>query len=143
MEPYALYQNGVAERTNRTIRERAAPMIQETSISRQISSIVSEKGTNLLRISSIPENLWPEAMQHAVWLKNRTLARELRKKDAKTPFEALKGYKPAFSRERIWGSRAYVTYPVMLMVRCGYGAVRFSRFSVVMVIESDGYGGDG
>ena len=111
IEPYAHYQNGVAERTNRTIRERTAPMIQETSISGQVSKIISEKGTELLRISSIPENLWPEAIQHAVWLKNRSPARALRKKDAKTPYEALKGDKPTLTRERIWGSRAYVTYP--------------------------------
>ncbi len=86
-------------------------MVQETSISGQVSKIISEKGTELMRISSIPENLWPEAIQHAVWLKNRTPARALRKKDAKTPYEALKGDKPALTRERIWGSRAYVTYP--------------------------------
>ena len=111
IEPYAHYQNGVAERTNRTIRERAAPMIQEKSISGQISKIISEKSTELLRVSKIPENLWPEAVQHAVWLKNRTPARALRKKEAKTPYEALKGEKPTLSRERIWGSRTYVTYP--------------------------------
>lgn len=111
IEPYAHYQNGVAERTNRTIREKAAPMVQETSISGQVSKIISEKGNELLRISKIPENLWPEAIQHAVWLKNRTPARALRKKDAKTPYEALRGMKPSLTRERIWGSRAYVTYP--------------------------------
>ncbi|KGO69328.1 Integrase, catalytic core [Penicillium italicum] len=111
IEPYAHYQNGVAERTNRTIREKAAPMVQETSISGQVSKIISEKGNELLRISKIPENLWPEAIQHAVWLKNRTPARALRKKDAKTPYEALRGIKPTLTRERIWGSRAYVTYP--------------------------------
>jgi len=111
IEPYAHYQNGIAERTNRTIRERAASIVQETSISGQVSKIISEKGTELLRISSVPENLWPEAIQHAVWLKNRTPARALRKKDAKTPYEALKGDKPTLTRERIWGSRAYVTYP--------------------------------
>lgn len=48
-------------------------------------------------------------MQHAVWIKNRTPARALRKKDAKTPYEALKGDKPTLTRERIWGSRAYIT----------------------------------
>lgn len=82
-------------------------MVQETSIFGQ----VSEKGTELLRVSSIPENLWPEAIQHAVWLKTRTPARALRKKDVRTPYEALKGDKPTLTRERIWGSRAYVTYP--------------------------------
>jgi hypothetical protein len=111
IEPYAHYQNGIAERTNRTIRERTAPMIQETSISGQVSKIILEKSTEFLRISRIPENLWPEAIQHAVWLKNRAPARALRKKDAITPYEALKGAKPTLTRERIWGSRAYVTYP--------------------------------
>lgn len=117
IEPYAHYQNGVAERTNRTIRERAAPMVQESSISGQISKIISEKSTELMRVSRIPENLWPEAVQHAVWLKNRTPARALRKKEAKTPYEALKGEKPTLSRERIWGSRAYVTYPSEFRLR--------------------------
>lgn len=111
IEPYAHYQNGVAERANRTIREKAAPMVQEISISGQVSKIISEKGTELLRTSKIPENLWPEAIQHAVWLKNRTPARALRKKDAKTPYEALRGVRPILTRERIWGSRAYITYP--------------------------------
>lgn len=119
IEPYAHYQNGVAERTNRTIRERTAPMVQETSISGQVSKIISGRGTELLRSSRIPENLWPEAMQHAVWLKNRTPARALRKKDAKTPYEALKGEKPTLARERIWGSRAYVTYPAEFRSRAG------------------------
>nr|ODN89536.1 hypothetical protein L203_02248 [Cryptococcus depauperatus CBS 7841] len=36
-------------------------------------------------------------------------ARELRKKDAKTPYEALRRVRPTLTRERIWGSRAYVT----------------------------------
>ncbi|KFZ24291.1 hypothetical protein V502_01231 [Pseudogymnoascus sp. VKM F-4520 (FW-2644)] len=117
IEPYAHYQNGVAERTNRTIREKTAPMVQETTISGQVSKIISEKGTELLRASSIPENLWPEAIQHAIWLKNRTPARALRKKDKRTPYEALKGDKPTLSRERIWGSRAYVTYPPEFRLR--------------------------
>jgi hypothetical protein len=52
VEPYAHYQNGVAERANRAIRERTAPIVQETLISRQVSKIISEKGTELLRILS-------------------------------------------------------------------------------------------
>lgn len=117
IEPYAHYQNGVAERNNRTIREIAAPMVQETAISGQVSKIIIEKGTEILRVSSIPENLWPEAVQYATWLKNRAPARALRKKEAKTPYEALRGYKPDLSRERVWGSRAYVTYPLEFRAR--------------------------
>jgi hypothetical protein len=87
-------------------------MMQETTISGQISEIISEKSTELLRVSSIPANLWPEAFQHAIWLKNRSPARALRKKDKKTPWEALYGQQPSLDRERIWGSRAYCAYPV-------------------------------
>lgn len=76
-------------------------MVQELSISGQVSKIIAEKGTELLRVSKIPENLWPEAIQHAVWLKNRAPARALRKKNAKTPYEALRGLKPTLTRERI------------------------------------------
>ena len=111
-EPYAHYMNGIAERNMRTVRERAAPMIQETTLSGQISKIVSEKGTELLRVASIPENLWPEAFKHAVWLKNRSPARALKKKEHKTPYEALYKEQPSFERERIWGSRAYSAYPL-------------------------------
>ena len=112
IKPYVYYQNRVAKRTNRIIREKTAPIVQETSISRQVSKIISAKGIELLQVSSIPENLWPEAIQHAIQLKNRTPARALRKKEAKTPYEALKGNKPTLTRERIWGSRAYITYPL-------------------------------
>ena len=111
IEPFAHYMNGVAERNMRTVRERAAPMMQETSISGQLSKIIAEKSTEMLRISSIPANLWPEAFQHAVWHKNRSPARALKKKDKKTPWEALYGEPPSLERERIWGSRAYSAFP--------------------------------
>ena len=64
--PYAHYQNGVAERTNRTIQEKAAPLVQETNLSGHLTKIISEKGTELLRVSTIPENLWPKAIEHSV-----------------------------------------------------------------------------
>jgi hypothetical protein len=76
-------------------------MVQESSISEQTSKIISGKSTELMRVSRIPQHLWPEAIQHAVWLMNRTPARALRKKDAKTPYEALEGNKPTLLRERI------------------------------------------
>jgi hypothetical protein len=64
--PYAHHMNGVAERNMRTIREKAASMIQETTISGQISKIISEKSDELLRGTKIPANLWPEAFVHAI-----------------------------------------------------------------------------
>jgi hypothetical protein len=78
--PLAHYQNGVSEWVNRAIREKAAPLIQETTTTGQITAILSEKGTELLRESRIPESLWPEAIEHAVWLKNLSPARALRRK---------------------------------------------------------------
>jgi transposase InsO family protein len=109
--PYEHYQNGVAERANRIIREKAAPMIQEATITKRITKIITEESIALMRSCELPENLWPEAIEHAVWLKNRSPARALRKREKKTPWEAMFDDKPTLSRERIWGSRAYVTLP--------------------------------
>ena len=110
--PYAHHMNGVAERNMRTIREKAASMIQDTTISGQISKIISEKSNELLRGSSIPANLWPEAFIHSIWNKNRATARALLKKEKKTPWETLYNQQPALERERIWGSRAYSALPI-------------------------------
>jgi hypothetical protein len=109
--PYAHHMNGVAERNMRTVREKAASMIQDTSISGQVSKIISEKSNELLRGSSIPAKLWPEAFVHSIWNKNRSTARALLKKEKKTPWEALYGQQPSLERERIWGSRAYTAFP--------------------------------
>jgi len=109
--PYAHHMNGVAERNMRTIREKAASMVQDTTISGQISKIISEKSNELLRGSSIPANLWPEAFIHSIWNKNRATARALLKKEKKTPWETLYNQQPALERERIWGSRAYTAFP--------------------------------
>ena len=103
--------NGVAERNMRTVREKAISMIQDTTISGQVSKIISEKSNELLRGSSIPAKLWPEAFVHSIWNKNRSTARALLKKEKKTPWEALYGQQPSLERERIWGSRAYTAFP--------------------------------
>lgn len=110
-QPYAHYQNGVAERPNRTIREKGAAMVQEDDIIQRIHDITVGKTQELMRETKRPEALWPEAVEHAVWLKNRSPARALRKKEKKTPYHALLGDKPSFGRERIWGSRCWVTLP--------------------------------
>lgn len=63
----------------------------------------------MLRNCTAPERLWPEVWKHAVWLKNRSPTRAL--KNRKTPYELITIYPPNLQRERIWGSRAYVTTP--------------------------------
>lgn len=127
IEPYAHYQNGVAERVNRTIRERAAPMVQEPTLSGQVSKIVVGRGTEMLRLTSIPENLFPEAIQHAVYLKNRSTSRALKRREKKTPWEALKDIKPRIGNERVWGSRAYVSYPREFRTRASMTKLHSAR----------------
>lgn len=106
--PYAHHQVGVAERLNRTDREKARAMMQELQPSDQILRIIHERGEEMLRNSTLPKTLWIEALYHAIWLKNRSPTRAL-KKQGITPWEALHKTKPDLSREKIWGSRAYVT----------------------------------
>lgn len=113
-KPYQHYQNGPAERVNRIIREKAAPMMQEPNITGQvtrITRIITQHSKEIINETNIPEKLWPEAAENAVWLKNRSPARALKKREKKTPWEALKGKQTAFGIEKIWGSRAYVSVP--------------------------------
>lgn len=107
--PYAHHQVGTDERVHRTVREKASAMIQEQTMTGQITKIVTERTTEILRSTTMPEFLWPEALKHAAWLKNRSPTKA--HKNKKTPFEALHGMPPDLTRERIWGSRAYVSVP--------------------------------
>lgn len=107
--PFAHHQNGVAERNFRTERERTAAMLQEHTLPKRTARIIEGLRDDMLRNCTAPERLWPEAWKHAVWLKNRTPTRAL--KSRKTPFELVTGHPPDLRRERIWGSRTYVTVP--------------------------------
>jgi hypothetical protein len=77
--------NGVSERLNRTLLERTRA---------------------LLHSSKLPKNLWGEAINHAVWLKNRTPTRSL--PDGKTPYEMLYNTKPNLGSLREWGNEVWV-----------------------------------
>ena len=116
-EPYRHYQNGPAERSNRTVRERSAAMIQEDNVIRRIHDITVGRTEEILRQAKRPEKLWPEAVEHAVWLKNRSPARALRRGDKKTPWHALHDEQPSLDREKVWGSRCYMTFPPEISVR--------------------------
>jgi len=76
--------NGVSERLNRTLIEKVRAMLHE---------------------SQLPKFLWGEALNHAVYLKNRTWTRAL--KDT-TPFEVLTGSKPDLSNTHQWGCHVWV-----------------------------------
>lgn len=59
--PYMPSQNGVAERQFRTERERAAAMLQEHILPQRVAQIIQGRADEMLRESTAPEKLWPEA----------------------------------------------------------------------------------
>ena len=81
-------QNGVAERYNRTMIESARSMLHH---------------------AKLPLVFWAEAVQTAVYLRNRSPTVAL---ENKTPFECWYGRKPDVSNMRVFGSLCYVHIPV-------------------------------
>jgi hypothetical protein len=77
-------QVGVAERMNRTKVELARAMLID---------------------AKLPKFLWAEAMNHAVWIRNRAPCRAL---NGKTPFEVRYGRKPDLSNLVPFGTKAWV-----------------------------------
>lgn len=84
--PYTPEQNGVAERTNRTLLDTTRCML--------ISS-------------GLPPALWEEAIAYTTYIGNRVLSRT----SQVTPFENWNGRKPNLSNIRIFGARAFVRIP--------------------------------
>eukprot|EP00253_Pinus_taeda_P032251 PITA_32251 len=85
--PHTPQQNGVAERKNRTLVECARSMLQGKGMS---------------------NSFWAEAINTAVYLKNRSPTRYL---GFKTPFEDLYGFKPVVNHLRVFGSKAFAHIP--------------------------------
>ena len=85
--PYSPQQNGVAERLNRTLVERARSMLME---------------------SHLNVDLWAEAVATAVYLRNRSPTKAL---SAVTPEEAWSGHKPDLRHLRVFGCRAFAKTP--------------------------------
>lgn len=85
--PYTQNQNGVSERMNRTIMEKARTMLLE---------------------AHLPESFWAEAVNTAVYLHNRSPTRSL---DGKTPYEAWNGVRPDLSHIKVFGCDAYLFIP--------------------------------
>jgi hypothetical protein len=85
--PYNPAQNGVAERMNRTIVESARSMLFH---------------------SNTPTELWAEAVNTAVYLRNRSPTTAL---DGITPYESLFNRKPDVANLRVFGCVAFVHVP--------------------------------
>lgn len=84
---YTPEQNGVSERNNRTIVERARCLLFD---------------------AGLDKSFWAEATNTAVYLRNRSVASGL---NDKTPYELWTNKKPNLSHVRIFGSEAMVHVP--------------------------------
>jgi hypothetical protein len=84
--PYSSQENGVAERLNRTLVERARALLDS---------------------SGLEKKFWAEAVHTVNYLRNRTISRV----HGKTPLEVLTGEKPSVSHLRVFGSKCFVHVP--------------------------------
>ncbi|KAJ0179281.1 hypothetical protein K1T71_004993 [Dendrolimus kikuchii] len=84
--PYTPEQNGLCERLNRTVVEKAKCMLFD---------------------ADLKKHFWAEAVNTAVYLRNRSIASGINK----TPFEIWYGKKPDISNLRIFGSTVMVHIP--------------------------------
>jgi hypothetical protein len=85
--PYSPQQNGVAERGNRTIMEC---------------------GRSMILAQGLELEFWGEAVNTAVYIKNRCPTKAI---DSKTPQEAWSGRKPEVSHLRVFGCKAFARVP--------------------------------
>ncbi|MCP4339240.1 MAG: DDE-type integrase/transposase/recombinase, partial [Desulfobulbaceae bacterium] len=85
--PYSPQQNGVSERMNRTLVEKARAMLYE---------------------SKLPHRFWAEAIATAVHVRNRSPTVSL---SGKTPYECWFGRKPSVGHLRIFGCQAFAVIP--------------------------------
>ena len=79
--PGSPWQNGVAERRNRTYMEMVRSMMSH---------------------ANLPISLWMDALRTAVYILNRVPSKAI----PKTPFELWKGWKPSLRHLQIWGCPA-------------------------------------
>ena len=86
--PYTPQQNGVAERTWRTLFEMTRSMLKE---------------------SNLGDEWWGRAMKTAAYIKNRCLTSGT--DEMKTPYELCYGKKPDLSEMRIFGCQVYAHEP--------------------------------
>ena len=81
--PGSPYQNGVAERRNRTLIDMVRSMLSN---------------------SKLPRSMWTEALKTAANILNRVATKAV----SKTPFELFKGWKPSLQHMRVWGCPAEI-----------------------------------
>lgn len=77
---------------------------QQNGNSEQSGHLIILKARALRVGANLPDRLWPETVQAAVYIFNRTPSRRL---GWRTPFELLHGKKPSVSHLRVYGCKAY------------------------------------
>jgi len=82
--PRTPQQNGVVERKNRSLEERAR---------------------TLLNATDLPKYLWADAVSTACYILNRVLIQPILKK---TPYELFKGRKPNISHLKVFGCKCFI-----------------------------------
>jgi hypothetical protein len=73
---------------------------QHNGIAEALKCRILERVRAMLHQSGLPKSLWAEAVQHAVWIKNRTSTKAL---GNVTPYERLYGENPNFANLPEWG----------------------------------------
>nr|KAJ0208754.1 hypothetical protein LSAT_V11C400162950 [Lactuca sativa] len=86
--PYTPQQNGLAERTNRTLCEMVNCMLNQ---------------------SGQPNNLWGEALLTACYVHNRITSRVI----PTSPYELWKGRKPNLDYLKVWGVLLIIGLPIL------------------------------
>ena len=85
--------------------ERSAPDTQaQNGATERAGALIVEKARCMRVEAKLPADMWPEIVQTAAYLNNRTPKRRL---GWKTPHEALTGVKPSLSHLHVFGCRAY------------------------------------
>jgi hypothetical protein len=88
--------------------ERRADTPQHNGVAEALNRQILEHVRAMLHQSGLPKNLWAEAVQHAVWIKNRTSTKAL---GNITPYERLYGEKLNFADLPEWGQDVWVHSP--------------------------------
>ena len=86
----------------------------------------------MLKGKNISNGFWAEAINTAVYLKNRSPTKIL---DLKTPFEFLYGYKPEVGHLRVFGSKAFAHIPKMSEENLMQNLLSVHSLAIVMILR--------
>jgi len=79
---------------------------QQNGVAERLNRVLVEKARTMMRHKDVDQDLWADAIKTAVYIKNRVTSRAL--PVGKTPFELWTGNKPNVSHMRVFGSTCWV-----------------------------------